>query len=84
MTPHELSLAIHAYNAKLQYEEEQRIIQSYLTAYWQRVNKLKPLKKIMAELTGAGTNNQQMSAKQMLEEVKRLNAQFGGDVIYGK
>ncbi|HZG83830.1 hypothetical protein [Paenibacillus sp.] len=49
---------------------------TYLGAYWQRVKRLDPLKKIL----------QMMKPKQtqadMLEEIKRLNAVFGGKVVY--
>lgn len=84
MTPYELLLAIKAFEKKLRYEEEQRIIQAYLTAYWQRVERLKPLKKILAELSQSdktAVKKKQMSSEEMLKVVTALNAQFGGEVI---
>lgn len=86
MTPYELLLAIKAFEKKLRYEEEQRIIQAYLTAYWQRVERLKPLKKILDELNmtqpdKTAVKKKQMSSEEMLKVVVALNAQLGGEIV---
>lgn len=82
MTPYELVLATKVYQEKLQYEEEQRIVAAYLTAYWQRVEKLKSLKSILDELSQSEkTLEKEMTDEEMLKVVTQLNAKFGGEVV---
>ncbi|WP_019534208.1 hypothetical protein [Paenibacillus ginsengihumi] len=49
ITPHELMLAVEAYNDRRQQEREQMLTQAYLTAAWQRTRKLPKLKKVLED-----------------------------------
>jgi tRNA splicing ligase len=76
MTPYELILAINVHNEKQKQKSEDEITLAYLNAYWQRVNKLPSLKKILG-------NEQQpvkkeMTAEEMLKEVMKINKVSGG------
>jgi hypothetical protein len=73
ITPHELNLHIQAYNERLRHESKEQLTQAYLTAYWGRVKRMPDLKKILG-----GEEPKTQTAEQMLREVRKLNALFGG------
>lgn len=75
MTPHELNLFIHSYNNKMQADSDERLILAYSTAFWQRVKKMPDLKKLLQK---DKKKLKPQTPEQMLEEVKKLNAAFGG------
>lgn len=77
MTPYELNVCIQVYNEQTKQEQEEKITLTYLGAYWQRVKKMPTLKKIL------GQEKKQMTAKEMLEKVKQLNAALGGEMKNG-
>ncbi len=80
MTPYELNLHIEAYSEKIKRETEDGVILVWLGEYYHRLKKLPPLKKALEELTEK-KKKQPMTDNEMLEVVKKLNAQFGGMVV---
>jgi hypothetical protein len=74
MTPHELSIYADIYAEKAEQEREDKITLVWLGAYFQRVEKLPSLKEVL------GKNDEEMTDEEMLEQVKKLNALFGGNV----
>lgn len=76
ITPGELSIMIGVYNEKRKNDHEEKLVLTYLGAYWQRVKKMPSLKEIL----GKDEKKKKQSAKDMLEEIKRLNAAMGGTV----
>lgn len=79
MTPYQLRLYVDDYNERIKAESEEKLTLAYLTAYWQRVKKMPSLDKVLnREKT---MTKQKMSNDEMLEQIKNLNAAFGGNVI---
>lgn len=74
MTPYEYSLTVSAYNKRMKQEREDKITAAYMTAYWQRVKTMPSLDEVL----GRNQEAKQQTAVDMLEEIKRLNAAFGG------
>jgi hypothetical protein len=74
MTPHELYLYAQVFNEKHKQEIEDRIALTYLGAAWQRSEKLPSLESILNKQE----EKKKMTNEEMLEEVKKLNAAFGG------
>ena len=74
MTPHELNLYIQDYNEKQKVLNDEKLTLTWLGAYWQRVKKMPSLKQIL----GNNAPKKKMTNEEMLEEVKKLNAAFGG------
>lgn len=83
-TPKELNLLAEVYAEKEKEKVESNITFAWLNAYYQRVEKLSPLKECLDEALGRTPKGEEMSDDAMLEMVKRLNAQFGGKVEEGK
>lgn len=79
MTPHELSLCIEAYGEELQRETETRYRIAHATAYWQRVETLKPFDEEYSN--DIEQQDKTMSPEQMLANVMKLNADMNGTVI---
>lgn len=71
---------VKAYNKKRKLEEEEKITIAYMTAAWSRAKKLPNLKQILK----SNQPKKSMTAKEMFERVKMLNAAFGGDVKEGR
>jgi hypothetical protein len=75
MTPHQLNLHVLDYNKCKKSELEEKLVLTYLGAYWQRVKRMPSIKKVINE-------NQQVPKKmapdEMLEEVKKMNTALGG------
>jgi hypothetical protein len=81
MTPRELNLCIYAYKEKQKVELEEKLTVSYFGALWQRVDKLSidNLKDVLKKLEGdQSEQKKKMTPEEMLNEVKKLNATFGG------
>lgn len=76
LTPGELSIQVNAFNKRQKDEHDQKVIMAYLGAYWQRVKKMPRIKEV---LKGPEEKKKQ-TAKDMLEEIKRLNEALGGTV----
>ncbi|MEK5415064.1 hypothetical protein [Paenibacillus sp. FSL L8-0708] len=75
MTPHELNLFIQAYNVRMNAESDERMTLAYLNAFWHRAKKMPDLKKLLQK---EKKKIKPQTPEQMLEEVKKLNAAFGG------
>jgi leucyl aminopeptidase len=77
MTPHQLNLYIEDYNARKKVENEEKITLVWLGAYWQRVKRMPSLANALKDLNAEP--KREMTPEEMLEEIKRLNAQYGGN-----
>jgi hypothetical protein len=82
MTPYELNLAIEAYTERKQAEIEEQVTMTWLGEYYHRMKRLKPINEILKEMKRS--KNKDMSDEQMLDMVKHLNAQFGGNTESGE
>lgn len=82
MTPYELSLTIEAHHELKENELKDRLTLVWLGEYYHRTKKLPNLREELKKISGE-TNKRVMSNDEMLETVKRLNAQFGGKVVKG-
>lgn len=81
LTPFEFSLLVDAYIQKFEQEAEEKIILTYANALWTAqwlFGKTKPpkLEKLLNK------KRKKMTPEEMLAEVKRLNAMFGGKIRY--
>lgn len=78
MTPYELTIIIEATNEKRQMENDDKVTLVWLGENLHRSKKLPSLDKLL------GKDNtpvkKQMTDDEMLEQVKKLNALFGGKV----
>jgi hypothetical protein len=79
MTPDELSLFADAYGEKIEREQEESVTIAYLTAYLHRVERM----PFLDELLGKEKQENDMTDDEMLNQVKMLNALFGGTVENG-
>jgi hypothetical protein len=79
MTPYELNLFLEVYKEKFESEQKEKLIFVWLGEYYHRIKKLPSLKNALKEFFG--DSNKKMTDEEMLEMVKKLNAQFGGEVI---
>jgi hypothetical protein len=75
MTPYELSLHIQDYNEKRIQEDKDKIALVHLGEYLHRTKKLPTLKQLLGQ-----DKKKVMTDEEMLEQVKQLNAIFGGVV----
>ena len=71
---------VDSYIQKNKRDREERIIQAYMTAAWQRAKKMPELDKFLKDLEEKERRNsgEPQTPESMLEVVKMLNAQFGG------
>lgn len=72
------------YSQKEKEQLEANITYAWLNAYYQRIEKLAPLKESLDEAFGRSPVSEEMTDDAMLAMVKKLNAQFGGTVEEGK
>lgn len=63
---------------------ESNLTFAWINAYYQRVEKLAPLKECLDEALGRVSDSEEMTDDAMLAMVKKLNAQYGGKVEDGK
>jgi hypothetical protein len=82
MTPYELSLCVEAHFEKLESEMKDRLTLVWLGEYYHRTKRMPSLQKELKKITGE-EEKPTMTDDQMLQTVKRLNAQFGGAHIKG-
>ena len=80
MTPYELSLSVEAHFEKQQAEMKDKLTLVWLGEYYHRTKRLPNLQKELKKLTGE-IEKPVMTDDQMLQQVKRLNAQFGGVTV---
>ncbi len=81
MTPYELMLSIEAYMDKSKAALEEKISLTWLGEYYHRVKKLPSLKD---EIKKMNKTRNDMTNEEMLEMVKSLNVQFGGNEESGE
>lgn len=84
LTPFELGLMVKSYSVKMEAENQEKITLAYVNAYWNAQwmsGKSKPptLEKLLNSNKPTKTKKP-MTAEQMLERVKQLNAVFDGEV----
>ncbi|MDR6883112.1 hypothetical protein [Bacillus sp. 3255] len=79
MTPFELAVYIQERNKQESFMQKERITAAYMGAYFERVKKMPDLKKLFDDGPQEQKKKEQSGAD-MLAEVKRLNAMFGGTV----
>ena len=82
MTPYELSLCVEAHFEGQQAEMKDKLTLVWLGEYYHRTKRLPNLKDELKKITGE-EEKPTMTDDQMLQQVKRLNAQFGGAHIKG-
>jgi hypothetical protein len=78
MTPYELSLYSEATIEKQEAELKERLTLVWLGEFYHRTKKLPSLKDELKKVSKSQSKPREMTDKEMLETVKRLNAQFGG------
>lgn len=81
LTPLELRVILRNHQKKLELDNKNRtnlaIAQAWMTANWYRAKRMPDLDKV---LTKDKTEQKQMTDEQMLNQIKALNAMFGGAV----
>lgn len=75
MTPYQLNLYVNDYSEQKKAESEEKLILTYLGAYWTRVKRMPNLKKLL----GIEPTKKKMTPEEILAEVKKMNASMGGD-----
>jgi hypothetical protein len=81
MTPRDFFTIVQAHNEKMMEESKEKLALTYVNALWTAqwmYGKRKPPK--LEKLIGKLSKPKPMTAAQMLEKVKQLNALFGGEV----
>lgn len=78
MTPYELMLHVEAFLERQQAQIEEKVSLVWLGEHYHRIKKLPSLKKIIKDMQ---PTKGPMTSDEMLEMVKQLNAQFGGEII---
>lgn len=76
MTPYQLSLYVQDYNERKAVESEEKLVLTYLGAYWQRVKRMPSLKQVLGKMQP----KKPMTAEEMLEQIKKINTALGGEV----
>lgn len=76
MTPYELSLYIESYTEKKEADLKEQLTLVWLGEYYHRTKRLPNLQDELRKISG--DTRKEMTTEEMLETVKRLNAQFGG------
>lgn len=82
LTPYEFFLKVEAYGIERERDREDKITQAWLNARWtiQWLGKKSQHPPSLNELLNKKSKT--MSSDDMLNEVKRLNAMFGGKIKY--
>lgn len=78
MTPYELILHVRSFNERKKVDDEEKIILTYLGAYWQRVKRMPSLTSVLHR--SSGEVPKRMTSEEILETVKQLNLSMGGTV----
>lgn len=79
ITPAELTFKVEVYNRKQQQRYDEVVTMSYLSAYYNRIKKMPKLSEVLSKKEEKEIPKQQ-SPETLLEKLKLLNAQMGGDV----
>ncbi|WP_236293086.1 hypothetical protein [Paenibacillus allorhizoplanae] len=79
MTPFELRVHIEEYFEREKFMQKERITAAYMGAYFERVKKMPDIKKLF-ENDQQEVKPKEQTGAEMLAEVTRLNAMFGGTV----
>jgi hypothetical protein len=82
MTPYELALFIEAHYESQIAETQEKLTMVWLGEYYHRVKRLPKLKDELRKIA-IQAKKISMSDDEMLETVKRLNAEFGGIQVEG-
>lgn len=80
MTPYELSLFAEAKVEREEAELKERLTLVWLGEYYHRTKKLPALQSELKKVSSA-QGQKVMSDEEMLQVAKRLNTQFGGNVV---
>jgi hypothetical protein len=75
MTPSELNIFVDAFHERAEREQEDKVTLVWLGEYFHRVEKLPSLNEVL------GKKDEGMTDDQMLENVRKLNAMFGGTTV---
>lgn len=78
MTPHQLNMIIDEVYKTKEKEEKQLIRQAYLISRWVWAKKIN-----IEEILGEKKVNKVMTDDEMFQQVKVLNAMFGGEIKEG-
>ena len=83
MTPYEMNLVIEAYNERKEERHKESVTLAYVNALWtiQWLGDKKGHPKPLNEILGIKKEKKVMTGEQMLEQVKQLNALFGGNEV---
>jgi hypothetical protein len=81
MTPYEFALYLEAHYEREEAELKERLTLVWLGEYYHRTKRLPNLKDELRKVSGEAQKI--MTDDEVLETVKRLNAQFGGTFIKG-
>lgn len=81
MTPYELALFHESFIEKQEAEMKERLTLVWMGEYYHRTKRLPKLSEELKKISGQP--KKAMSDDEMLETVKRLNAQFGGTFVKG-
>lgn len=87
MTPAELNIYAEVYSEKQKNDFKERLSLEYYNAFWtiqwlgKKSQQPKELNKILEEFDKPQKEKKAMTDKQMLAQVKALNAMFGGEII---
>lgn len=68
-------MLIYSYTKKLKQQQEDQITVAYLTAYWQRVKQMPSIDSVIGK---EKKKTKKLTDHEMLNEVIRLNQEFGG------
>lgn len=79
MTPYQLRLHAEVFNEKKKLEDEEKLRLTYLNSLWTSRFVWQKTVKSFDEFMGT-TKKKEMTAEEMLNEIKKLNASFGGTV----
>ena len=82
MTPYELSLCAEVHFERQQAEMQDKLSLVWLGEYYHRSKRLPNLQNELKKITGEA-EKPIMTDSEMLQQAKRLNAQFGGAQIKG-
>lgn len=77
LTPVEIGMLVNVYNKKQQQRYDEVVTMAYLSAYYNRVKNMPKLTDILSKKE---TPKKQPNPTELIEKLKTLNAQFGGEV----
>lgn len=79
MTPYQLHIYLEEHIKKQKEKAKEKVVLAYLVAGWIRAKKMPNLKKVLSKLDDV--RPKAMTAEQMFQHVKMLNAALGGTVV---